>query len=163
MKNKKTQTPADVADRHRQFMAFGMLAVGLIYLSKMTEHLIDSSAVQQYLEIFQVAMALTSLGFFSPALFWKFRHRSTGERYIYFSKDGFAAEALNTAQRASFVLSFLMLAFLESSGKLLNMFPSKFFLELTLATLLITMSVVYLIKTWPENGFELEEGNASHA
>lgn len=153
---KKYAPVADVADRHKQYMAFGLLAAGIIYLVRAFEQIAPAGMVQAF-EILQVTLAILTILCIAPMFIWKIRHRTAGEKIVYFSKDGYAAQALETAQRVSWVITFLVLAFLESMDQLRGEFPEDFFLQIVLAILLCTMSIVFLYKIWSEDSGDLEE------
>ncbi len=162
MKDKNTPTTAEIADRHRRLMALAMLAIGMMYLSKALIFLFSETPAL-YLDYFQGIMAGLTLALLSPILIWKVRHRSASERFVYFSKDGFAAQALMFAQKRSWAITFVLLAFLEPLGELFTKYPLEFVLQIVLAIMLCSMSLLFLYKTRSDEGLAIEGGEASHA
>ncbi len=143
-------------------MAFGVLAVSFMFLAKAVENLVQSSA-GLYVDAFQITMAVTTIGLFVPILIWKARHRSAGERLVYFSEDGYGAQALIFAQKKSWVLTCAFLVVVESITHRLTDVPSEVLLQLVIAVMLGTMSVLFLYKTRSDGDLEFEGGDASHA
>lgn len=158
MTKKTTASIADIADRHRQYMAFGMFAVGLIYLIKAVE-LIAPAEMELPLEVILVTLAILTIALIAPMFVWKFRLRTAGERIVYFSKDGYAAQALEAAKQVSWVTTFLILALVESMDRLRAVVPEQFFIKIILAIMLCTMSCVFLYKTRSEGSSEFEDGD----
>ena len=162
MTDKPSPSTAEIADRHRRYLALAMLAVGTLYLSKAILHLI-STGFEFYVDYFQVFLAGITLALIAPIMIWKFRHRSSSERIVYFSKDGFAAQALIFAQKRSWAITFVMLTLMEPMSSIFSAYPVEFSIQLVLGVMLCSMSILYLYKTRPDERYELEGGEASHA
>ena len=162
MGNPDQHSPAEIADRHRRYMALAMLAVSLMFLFKAAAYLV-SDELAMPTDIVVVMMAVLTIALIAPIMIWKIRHRSSAERIVYFSKDGFAAQVLSYSQRISWVITFVFLIFLEGLTEILSNYPTEFVLQIVIAVLVGTKSLVYLYKTRSSGGLEFEEGEASHA
>ncbi len=157
MPDNNSQSAAEVADRHRRYMALAMLALAVMYVTKAGVHLVSEN-MGEYLELFQVGMALITVAFIAPLVIWKIRHRAPSERLEYFDKDGYAAQALIFAQKRSWAITFVLLCFLEPLEQILGKYPVDFVLQLILALMLGTMSMLFLYKTRSTDGLAFEGG-----
>jgi hypothetical protein len=162
MSDKPSLTIAEIADRHRRYMAYAMLAVGTLYFSKAAVHLIPAH-IAHYMDYVQVFLAAITVVLIAPIMIWKITHRSASERIVYFSKDGYAAQAFIFAQKRSWAITFVLLTLLEPLTKILANYPVEFAIQLVLAIMLITMSLLFLYKTRPDEDLAFESGEASHA
>lgn len=162
MTKKTTLSTADIADRHRRYMALAMLTAGLMFLGKVGLYFAPES-IKSYMDTFQIGMGIITVAFIVPIMVWKLSHRSSGERFVYFSEDGFAAQALVYAQKRSWAITFVLLAFLEGMAEGLTQYPSEIFLQIGLFVMLVTMSLLFLYKTRKNDGLAFEGGEATHA
>jgi|GEM_PF-5429249 len=162
MEKRHQTSPAEIADRHRRFMALAMLALSFMFLSKALMHLLpEDMAISS--DYFQIAAAIITVILVAPITLWKMKHRSSSERLVYFSKDGYAAQALFFAQKMSWAVTFILLICLESLNSVLSRYPTEFALQLLLAVMLASMSLIFLFKTRNNDGLEFGGGATSHA
>lgn len=148
---------AEIADRHRQYMAFAMLCVAAMFLTKALIHLVGAE-IEMVLDIIQVALALLAVGLLVPIFVWKARHSSRSERLEYFSTDGFAAQALMFAQKRSWAITFILMVMLESLNNTLSRFPYEFSIQIVITVMLASMSLLFLYKTRSEGGLAMDGG-----
>ena len=146
---------ADVADRHRQLMAFAMLAMALLYLASAAIHVAGPEA-EPYLDVVVVGMAILMLALSVPIVYWKARKLPSRERFVYFSSEGYVAEILGRAHKASWGATLLLLVLLATiaDNSYLSELPGEFYMQFVLAVMLGVMSLVflYLNRTTEEQG-----------
>lgn len=152
--------PAEVADRHRRNMALALLAVSAIYGAKAAENLTGTD-LKLYFEIVQIAMVVLVIGLFIPVVLWKIRHAASADLVDYFNEDGFAAHALVFAQKRSWILTFFVLTMLEALDRTLSNVPGPVLLEIVLAVMLASVSILFLFKTFTDEEVDQEAGDVA--
>jgi len=147
MSTTQNVSTADLADRHRQFFALAMLGTGLIYLAKAAEH-VAAGALAAYLDYVIVALAVIVVGSLLPAFVAKFR-LPAGQKMVYFSEDGYVAQLLRRAFKASWATTFIGLVVLEVVlREVATELPAVFFIQVGLFTMLSVMSGTFLLLNW---------------
>lgn len=153
-----TSTPADVGDRHRHLLAFALLAIGGIHAVSAAAHLTGTTAAT-YLDWVQVGGAGVAVLLLVPIFAWKLRHRSADMRHLYFSPDGFVAETVRKAQKASWEATFVLvvvLATLDETIAGLGL-PPEFFLSGIVALMAGVFALVFLVLNRIEAGGGADE------
>lgn len=147
MSSTNTVSTADLADRHRQYFALAMLGAGLIYLAKAAEH-VASGALAQYLDYAIATAAVLVVGSLLPPFIAKLR-LPAGQKMVYFSEDGYVAQLLRRAFKASWATTFIGLVGLEIVlGEVTTDLPPVFFIQVGLFIMLSVMSVTFLVLNW---------------
>jgi len=149
---------AEIADRHRQRTAVAFLAMALMYLAMAAEHLVEG-IVGEYLEVGIIGMALLVLALLLPVALWKIRKLPGSERHLYFSSDGFTAQTLSQALRASWGTTLVTIIILAifSDNKYLSGLSGEFYLQLVVAIMLGVVSTAFLVLNGRSARFGLEE------
>lgn len=165
MASRNHQTPADIGDRHRHLLAFALLAIGVGYGASAVSYLLAEPAAA-YLDWVQVAGTLIAVALVLPIVLWKLRHRSADLRHLYFSPDGFVAEAVSRAQKASWEATFVVVilaAGLDETIARLGL-PPAFFLEGIVALMagVFSLSFLFLNRVEGHRGPD-EMEDVSHA
>lgn len=135
---------ADVGDRHRRLMAFGLLAVGVMYGVQAVEYLVGPPAARG-LDLLTVALAVTVLGLIAPIFVWKARFLPRGEWHLYRGEGGYVAEALSRAHIASWATTFLFLLALDLFLDRLPELPRGFFIKVGVFVMATSFAVVFLV------------------
>ncbi len=147
MSTSHTESTADMADRHRQFFALAMLGAGLIYLVKAIESMVPAPA-DTYLDYATMGLALCTIGILLPAFIAKSR-LPRGERLVYFSEDGYAAQLLRRSFKISWSVTFISFVVLEVvARKIGDGLPGTFHIQTGLFIMLGTLSVSFLLLNW---------------
>lgn len=153
-----TSTPADVGDRHRHLLAFALLAIGGGHAASAAAHLTgETTAV--YLDWVLTGCAVVTVLLVVPILVWKLRHRSADMRYPYCNPDGFVAETVRRAQKASWETTFvvvILLAALDETIVGLGL-PPEFFLSGIVALMAVVFALVFLVLNRIEAGHGVDE------
>lgn len=134
---------ADLADRHRRYLAYAMLACAFMFGANAAEHVVGPEYVTVAKLTQLVMVGLMFLGVL-PTVNWKLRNRDRDLRHIYFDEDGYAARSLDRAKSASWVITFIGLVVLTPFTRELVTAPTPFFLHSTLALMVGVFSVVFL-------------------
>lgn len=153
-----TSTPADVGDRHRHLLAFALLAIGVIHAASAAAHLTGETAAV-YLDWVRVGGAGVAVLLLVPIFAWKLRHRSADMRHLYFSPDGFVAETVRKAQKASWEATFVLVILLAALDETIARFglPPEFFLEGIVTLMAGVFAVVFLVLNRVEAGIGRDE------
>lgn len=119
----------------------------MIYLVKAAEHF-ASEAMTDILDYVVVGLAVLVIASLLPAFVAKFR-LTGGQKLVYFSESGYAAQLLRRAFKASWAatfISFIVLEFVarDNPGDL----PAVFFIQAGLFIMLSVMSVTFLMLNW---------------
>lgn len=150
MSPSNTVSTADVADRHRQYFALALLGAGLIYLVKAIEHL-ATGVMATYLDHVTIVLAVLVIGSLLPAIVIKFR-LGADQKMVYFSEDGYVAQLLRRAFKASWATTFISLVVLEFIARdVTTNLPAVFFIQVALFIMLSVMSVTFLVLNWSAN------------
>lgn len=141
-----TLSPADVADRHRKYLALEMLAVALLSVANAAQRVVPPEWVATT-EAVQVVCVVLVLAGLIPMVTWKLRNRDRQLRRIYFSEDGFGAQALEKARSLSWVVTFVVLALFPPFVRRFDGVPAEFFLYAVLSITSGVFGTAFLILT----------------
>jgi len=146
MPTRDHSSPADVGDRHRHLLALALLAIGVGYAAAAAAHLLGAPA-GRYLEWIQVGGTAIAVALLVPIIAWKLRNRSGDLRHLYFGPEGFVAETVRKAQKASWECTFVVVILVASLDETLADvgLPPEFFLEATVALMTGIFSVTFLV------------------
>ncbi len=134
---------ADVADRHRQLIAFVFFVAAVKYAATAAIQVV-SEEVGRYLDCVEVGAVVLMLGLMLPILVWKIVKLPKAERHIYLSTDGYAAQTLVRAQKVSWIVTFILLTLVAGmTDRLLAHVPPSFFVNGTVAVMLVVVSTVF--------------------
>jgi len=147
---------ADIADRHRRYLALAMLAVALLYAANAATHLVGPE-MARVLEIAQVVMAVLAAAAILPMMLWKIRNRSAGLRQLYLSEEGYVAETFHRAKNVSWVTTFILLSGLVTAASRFESVPAEFFLQVTIAAMLGVSSGAFLFLNRGDDGGEPQD------
>ncbi len=136
-------SPADIADRHRRYVALAMLAAAAMSLANAAERLVQPDLVAVTAWV-QAAMVVAIVGALIPLGLWKLRNRDADLRYLYMSEDGFVAQSLQRAKSISWVTTFVFLSGLATVAERLDSVPSEVFTYLTTTVMLGVFSGAFL-------------------
>lgn len=139
-------SPADIGDRHRHLLAFALLAIGAGYGASAVGHLAGGSA-EVYLDRVQIGGTAIAVLLLVPIFAWKLRNWSADLRHLYFSPEGFVAETMRKAQKASWEATFvvvILLAALDESLARVEL-PPEFYLEGIAALMACVFGVTFLV------------------
>ncbi len=147
MSSSNTVSTADLADRHRQFFALALLGVGLIYLAKAAEQ-VATGALAEYLDHTILVLAALVILSMMPAVIAKLR-LPKNQKLVYYSEDGYVAQLLRRAFKASWATTFISLVVLEVVARDVDTdLPPVFFIQVGLFIMLSVMSVTFLVLNW---------------
>jgi len=146
MMSRNVGSPADIGDRHRHLLAFALLAIGVAYGASAVGHPLDPAA-EAYLDWVQVGGTAIAVLLLAPIFAWKLRNRSADLRHLYFSPEGFVAETMRRAQKASWEATFVVVILLAALDETLAGvgLPPEFFLEGIVALMTGVFSVTFLV------------------
>jgi len=139
-------SPADIGDRHRHLLALALLALGVGFGASAVGHPAGQAA-EVYLDWVQVGGTALAVLLLSPILAWKLRNRSADLRHLYFSPEGFVAETVRKAQKASWEATFLVVILLAALDETLARLglPPEFYLEGIVALMTGVFGVTFLV------------------
>lgn len=133
----------DIADRHRRHMALAMLTAGLAWAAGAVEPLTGPETAR-LIEMVQIVMAALTFLLLGPMIVWKLRNRDRDLRHLYHSEDGYVAQTLGRAKNASWVATFVLIAFLSPVAGRFEAVPAEFFLKLTMSGMLVVFAGAFL-------------------
>lgn len=139
-------SPADIGDRHRHLLALALLAIGVGFGASAVGHPVDQAA-EVYLDWVQIGGTAIAVLLLIPILVWKLRNRSADLRHLYFSSEGFVAETMRKAQKASWEATFVVVMLLTVLDETLARvgLPPEFYLEGIVALMTGVFSLTFLI------------------
>ena len=150
MKAPATSSPADLADRTLQLVAWAMFALALVFCLSVAEFF-ASEPTAAIIDIAVKALGIVILGLMALLYFWKFRPMSRHQRSQYLAEDGFVQIAFRKAMAKSWMLSFLILVILQALDNLilerLPAMPLEIVIQGILAIMLLLFSVAFLFFT----------------
>lgn len=135
---------ADTKDRHTGLAALGGLALGLKFATDAGMHFVGQEWTR-ILDVMGMGLLLSAVILLVPIFAWKVRHRTPGQRRIYFSDQSFTATVFRKAHVASWAATMFLLLVLEVLSKDLPQLPSAFFLQSALAVMFASLAVSFLI------------------
>lgn len=148
---------ADVGDRHRHLLAYALLSVGVGYAASAAGHLLGGT-VRSTLEWINLGGLVVAAALMVPIFTWKLRNRSGTLRHLYFSPDGFVAETVRKAQKASWEATFVLVILLAPLGD--NVFgdlPPDFYLAVIVTVMTGVFSIAFLALNRVEGGSDTDE------
>ena len=156
---------ADVGDRHRRRAAISMLLMGLALGALAARQWFERGTDERLLlGLGALTLIVAAFGFFVPIIVWKVRHLWGGDSRscrLYRGEDGFVAEALSRAHIASWMTTVVFLGLFGGWDDLLTIAPPRFLINLTMAVLLGSFGVAFLIldrDAAESNDWEIESG-----
>ena len=146
MKAPATSSPAELADRSLQLVAWAMFAVALVFCLSVAEFFARESTAA-IIDLAAKGLGIVILGLMALLYFWKFRPMSRGRRRQYLAEDGFLQIAFQKAMAKSWMLSFLVLVVLQALDNLvldrLPAMPLEIVIQGILAIMLLLFSVAF--------------------
>lgn len=150
MNAQTTPSPAELADRSLQLIAWAMFAVALVFCLSVAEFF-ASEPIAAIIDIAGKALGIVVLGLMALLYFWKFRPMSRDQRGQYLAEDGFVHIAFQKAMARSWMLSFLTLVILQALDNLilarLPAMPLEVVIQGILAVMLLVFSVAFFAFT----------------
>lgn len=150
MKAQTTSSPAELADRTVQLVAWSMFAVALVFCLSVAEFFASESAAA-IIDVAVKVLGIAILGLMALLYFWKFRSMSPGQRRKHLAEDGFLQVAFRKAMARSWMLSFLLLVILQAVDNLvlrrLPYMPLEIIVQSVLAIMLLLFSVAFVSYT----------------
>jgi len=150
MKTSSTSSPAELADRTVQIVAWSMLAVAIVFCLSVAEFF-ASEPITMMIDVAVKVLAIAILALMAVLYFWKFRALSAARRRRYLDEDGFLQIAFQQAMAKSWMLVFLMLVILQAMDSLvlerLPVMPLEVVIQCILAIMLLLFSAAFLIFT----------------
>ena len=146
MTSRNIGSPADIGDRHRHLLALALLAIGVGFGASAVGHPAGESA-EVYLDWIQVGGTAIAVLLLVPIFGWKLRNRSADLRHLYFSPEGFVAENMRKAQKASWEATFVVVILLTVLDETLARrgLPPGFYLEGIVALMTGVFSLTFLL------------------
>lgn len=144
--SRNVSSPADIGDRHRHLLALALLAIGVGFGASAVGHPAGEAA-EAYLDWVQVGGSVIAVLLLVPIFAWKLRNRSADMRHLYFSPEGFVAETVRRAQKASWEATFVvvvLLAVLDETLARIGL-PTEFYLEGVVALMTGVFGVTFLV------------------
>lgn len=161
--SRTVSSPADIGDRHRHLLALALLAIAVGFGASAVGHPLDEAA-EVYLDWVQVGGSAIAVLLVVPIFTWKLRNRSADLRHLYFSPEGFVAETMRKAQKASWESTFVVVILLTVLDETLARvgLPPEFYLEGIVALMTGVFGVTFLVLNRVErsNDQEAMEGVA---
>jgi len=150
MNAQTTPSPAELADRTIQLLAWSMFAVALVFCLSVAEFFASEPAAA-IIDIAVKVLAISILGLMALLYFWKFRSMSPGLRRQHLAEDGFLQIAFRKAMAKSWMLSFVVFVILQGLDDLvlgwLPEMPLKIVIQSVLAIMLLLFSIAFLFFT----------------
>lgn len=150
MKAQTTSSPAELADRTVQLVAWSMFAVALVFCLSVAEFFASESTAA-IIDVAVKVLGIAILGLMALLYFWKFRSMSPGQRRKHLAEDGFLQVAFRKAMARSWMLSFLLLVILQAVDNLvlrrLPYMPLEIIVQSVLAIMLLLFSVAFVSYT----------------
>jgi hypothetical protein len=150
MNAQSTTSPAELADRTVQLVACAMFAVALVFCLSIAEFFASESTAA-VIDLAAKAIGLAIVGLMAILFFWKIRPMSPSQRRQHLAEDGFLQIAFQKAMARSWMLSFLVLAILQTLDNLvlerLPAMPPEIVIKAVLALMLLLFSLAFLIFT----------------
>lgn len=141
-----TSSPAELADRTLQLVAYAMFAVALVFCLSVAEFFVGESTAA-VIDVAVKVLAIAILGLMALLYFWKFRPMSPGQRRQHLAEDGFLQIGFQKAMATSWMLSFLVLVILQVLDNLvlarLPEMPLEIVIKSVLALMLLLFSVAF--------------------
>jgi hypothetical protein len=158
MTSRDIGSPADVGDRHRHLLALALLAIGVGFGASAVGHAAGEAA-ELYLDWVQVGGTAIAVLLVVPIFAWKLRNRNADLRHLYFSPEGFVAETMRKAQKASWEATFVVVMLLTVLDETLARvgLPPGFYLEAIVALMTGVFGVTFLVLNRVEPSDDPEE------
>ncbi len=150
MNARTTPSPAEVADRTVQLVAYSMFAMALVFGLAVAHHFANES-IAAAIDVAVKILAVAILGLMALLYFWKFRPMTPSQRRQHLAEDGFLQIAFQKAMARSWMLSFLVLVILQALDNLLlerlPEMPLEIVIKAVLALMLLLFSLAFLLFT----------------
>jgi len=150
MNARTTPTPAELADRSVQLVAWMMFALALALSLSVVEFFVSDSTAG-IIDAGSKVLGVAILGLGALLFFWKFRSMSRDELRRQVAEDGFLQTAFQKAMARSWMLSFLLLVILQALDNLvLERLPEltvEIVIQSVLAIMLLFFSITFLLLT----------------
>ncbi len=147
MNSRTPSSPAELADRTIQLLAYAMFAVALIFCLSVAEFF-SHEPTAIIIDIAVKALGIVTLGLMALLYFWKFRPMSPGQRRQQLSEDGFLQIAFRKAMAKSWMLTFVILVILQTMNNLilerLPEMPLEIVIQGVLAIMLLLFSIAFV-------------------
>jgi len=147
MNARTTPSPAEVADRTIQLVAWSMFAIALVFCLSVAEFFASESAAA-IIDLVVKGLGIAILGLMALLYFWNLRSMSPGQRRQHLAEDGFLQTAFTKAMARSWMVSFLVLVVLQAVDRLvlerLPEMPVEIVIQSVLALMLLLFSVGFL-------------------
>src|SRR6056297_4367894 len=150
MNARSPSSPAELADRTVQLVAYAMFGVALVFCLSVAEFFASESTAA-IIDIAVKVLGVFILGLMALLYFWKFRPMSTGRLRESLAEDGFLQVGFQKAMAKSWMLSFVILTVLQALDNLvlarLPLMPLEIVIKSVLALMLLLFSVFFLLYT----------------
>lgn len=150
MDTQSPSSPAELADRTVQLVAYAMFAVALVFCLSVAEFFAGESTAA-IIDIAVKVLGVAILGLMALLYFWKFRSMSAAQARRHLAEDGFLQVAFKRAMAQSWMLSFLVLVILQALDNVvlarLPDMPLEIVIQGVLAIMLLLFSIAFLSYT----------------
>ncbi len=141
-------SPAELADRTTLAVALVMFIVALLFAISVAEHF-AADGLANVLDLAGKGLAALVILLVIAAYAWKFRRMSASDQRAYLAEDGFLQTSFRRALSKSWMLVFVVLAFLQALDNLLlsrlPAIPIDVVLQSVLALMLVAFSVAFAV------------------
>jgi len=150
MKTQATSSPAELADRTVRLVTYAMFALALLFSLSVAEFFAGESSAS-IIDFVVKVLGIVILGLMGILYFTKFRSMSPGRCCQYLAEDGFLQTAFKKAIVVSWMMSFLVMALLQTLDKTIlvrfPVMPMKIVIQCVLAIMVLIFSVAFLLFT----------------
>lgn len=157
MNTQSSLSPAELADRTVQLVAYAMFAIALVFCLSVAEFFASESTAA-IIDVVVKVLGITILGLMALLYFWKIRSMSAAQVRKHLAEDGFLQTAFRKAMAQSWMLSFVVLVILQNLDSLvlerLPYMPLEIVIQSVLAIMLALFSIAFLSFTRTSNSDE---------
>ncbi|NDY94767.1 hypothetical protein [Wenzhouxiangella limi] len=150
MNARSPTSPAELADRTVQLVAYSMFAIALVFCLSVAEFFVSES-IASVIDIAVKVLGIAILGLMALLFFAKIRPMSASQRRQHLVEDGFLQTAFRKAMANSWMVSFLVLVLLQALDNLvlerLPSMPLEITIKAVLALMLLLFSIFFLFYT----------------
>lgn len=143
MSQPREASPADLCERHQRRAVFALLGVALIQAVSVVEGVAGATDDGPY-DLVRKVLAIAVIALMLSTLLWKARNRPGSRHFFRLQEQGFVADALRRAYKASWFATFLILFLGSKSSERFDSLPPHVFLDAVLVVMLVVFSSVFL-------------------
>lgn len=136
-------SPADLCERHQRRAVLALLGIALIQAVSVAEGVAGATNDGPY-DLIRKGLALLVIALMLSTLLWKVRNRPGSRHFFRLQEQGFVADALRRAYKASWFATFLVLFLGSKSSERFDVLAPHVFLDAVLVVMLVVFSSVFL-------------------